>query len=84
MGAGLLDPVEARAHRVEGVTFLGSEPFEQPAALAALARHARSLAMTVMVFSRYTLDQLRGRADAAELLALIDLLVDGPYDRTQP
>lgn len=75
---------EARARGVEGVTFLGGEPFEQAADLATLAGHARALAMTVMVFSGYTLDQLRGRGDAAALLAATDLLVDGPYDRTRP
>jgi len=74
----------ARARGVEGVTFLGGEPFEQAAELAVLARHARALAMTVMVFSGYTLDQLRSRAGAAELLGLTDLLVDGPYDQTRP
>jgi anaerobic ribonucleoside-triphosphate reductase activating protein len=75
---------EARAHGVEGVTFLGGEPFEQAAGLAELARRAKALAMTVMVFSGYTLDELRARADAAELLALTDLLVDGRYDRARP
>jgi anaerobic ribonucleoside-triphosphate reductase activating protein len=74
----------ARARGVEGVTFLGGEPFEQAAGLAELARHARSLAMTVMVFSGYTLAELAARPGAGELLALIDLLVDGPYDRTRP
>jgi anaerobic ribonucleoside-triphosphate reductase activating protein len=75
---------EAHAHGVEGVTFLGGEPFEQPVGLAALARHARGLGLTVMVFSGYTLDELRARTGAAELLALTDLLVDGRFDRTQP
>jgi anaerobic ribonucleoside-triphosphate reductase activating protein len=75
---------EAQAHGVEGVTFLGGEPFEQPVGLAALARRAKALAMTVMVFSGYALDELRARADAAELLALTDLLVDGRYDRARP
>jgi anaerobic ribonucleoside-triphosphate reductase activating protein len=75
---------QARTVGVEGVTFLGGEPFEQAAGLAGLARHARTLGLTVMVFSGYTIDQLRARADAAGLLAEIDLLVDGPYDRTQP
>jgi len=74
----------ARARGVEGVTFLGGEPFEQPVGLAELARHAKALGMTVMVFSGYTLDVLRARPDAAGLLALTDLLVDGPYDRTRP
>jgi anaerobic ribonucleoside-triphosphate reductase activating protein len=74
----------ARARGVEGVTFLGGEPFEQPAGLAELAQGAKALGMTVMVFSGYTLDALRARPDASVLLALTDLLVDGPYDRTQP
>jgi hypothetical protein len=38
----------------------------------------------VMVFSGYTLAELRARPDAAPLLALTDLLVDGPYDRARP
>ena len=75
---------EAHAHGVEGVTFLGGEPFEQSAGLAALARHARALGLTVMVFSGYTLDELRARPGAAELLAATDLLVDGRFDRAHP
>src|SRR5205085_1855774 len=75
---------EAGARGVEGVTFLGGEPFEQASELAAVARCAKAHAMTVMVFSGYTLEQLRARDDAAALLAEVDLLVDGPYDQTQP
>jgi anaerobic ribonucleoside-triphosphate reductase activating protein len=37
-----------------------------------------------MVFSGYTLEQLRTRPDAAALLAVTDILVDGPYLRDQP
>ena len=74
----------ARGRGVEGVTFLGGEPFEQAAGLAELARRARAIGMTVMVFSGYRLAELRVRADAAALLAEIDLLVDGPYDRARP
>lgn len=75
---------EARRRGVEGVTFLGGEPFEQAAELAELAARARELGMTVMVFSGYTLDQLAGQEAAAGLLAQIDLLVDGPYDHRLP
>ena len=74
----------ARGHGVEGVTFLGGEPFEQAAELAALAREARALAMTVMVFSGHTLAELEARPSAGALLAETDLLVDGPYDRARP
>ncbi len=74
----------AQAKGVEGVTFLGGEPFEQAAALAAVARDVKQRGMTVMVFSGYTLPELRARPDAGELLALTDLLVDGRDDRERP
>lgn len=73
---------------VEGITLLGGEPFDQADGAAAIARAARARHLTIMTFSGYTLDELRGRAAAdpaaAELLATTDLLVDGRYDRTRP
>jgi anaerobic ribonucleoside-triphosphate reductase activating protein len=74
----------AQARGVEGVTFLGGEPFEQAAGLAVLARRAQTLAMTVMVFSGHTRAALEARPSARELLAASDLLVDGPYDHARP
>lgn len=71
---------------IEGVTLLGGEPFAHAAAGAALARFARELGMSVMVFSGYTLEELEARPEpeVAELIALTDILVDGPYDRDRP
>jgi len=69
---------------VEGITLLGGEPFEQAAGAAALARAAKARGLTAMVFSGYTRAELDARPSAAELLAEIDLLVDGRYDRTRP
>lgn len=76
----------ARAHArgVTGLTLLGGEPFAQAVPAARLARAARALGLTVMVFSGYTLDELRARADAGALLAATDLLVDGRYERALP
>ncbi|MBX3160966.1 MAG: radical SAM protein [Deltaproteobacteria bacterium] len=75
----------AKAAGVEGVSILGGEPFEQAAGVAEVARHARRIGLTVMVYSGYLLEALRARGDdAAALLAEIDLLVDGPYDRARP
>jgi anaerobic ribonucleoside-triphosphate reductase activating protein len=74
----------AKAKGVEGISVLGGEPFEQASGVAAVARAAKALGLTVMVYSGYRLDELRDRADAAELLAEIDLLVDGRYDRERP
>src|ERR1700744_5942886 len=42
-----------------GVPLLGGEPLAHAAGAAALARGARSLGLTVMVFTGYTLEQAR-------------------------
>ncbi len=70
------------AEDVEGVSFLGGEPFAQAAALAAVARAVKAAGRTVMIFSGYTLDEIRAMrsAGADALLALTDLLVDGRYE----
>ncbi len=71
---------------LEGVTVLGGEPFEQAAAVADFCARVRAGGLSVMVFSGYTLDELRARRDAATdaLLAAADLLVDGRYQQEQP
>jgi anaerobic ribonucleoside-triphosphate reductase activating protein len=71
---------------IEGVTFLGGEPFEQAAALALVGARARAAGRSVMVFTGYEYEHLRdaGRADWDALLATTDLLVDGPYDWRRP
>ncbi|WP_338552775.1 4Fe-4S single cluster domain-containing protein [Paenibacillus sp. KS-LC4] len=68
---------------VEGITFLGGEPFEQAGELARLARILRASGLSVMTFTGYLVENLRsaGRADWLELLAATDLLIDGPFER---
>lgn len=77
-----------RAGNNEGVSILGGEPFEQAAGVAAFARGIRERGKTVMVYSGYTIDELRAQAvtnpAVTELLDTIDLLVDGRYDQTKP
>lgn len=82
----LLAEIRTVREEIEGVTFLGGEPFEQAAALARLAEGARALGLSVMVFSGYMLDEVRARADAgaASLLRATDVLVDGRYDARRP
>ena len=75
---------EACAAGVEGVSLLGGEPFAQAAGLAALAEGVRARGLSVMVFSGYTLAELREQGPAAaRLLAATDLLVDGRYDASR-
>lgn len=67
---------------VEGVSFLGGEPFSQAEGLSYLARRVRKEGLSVMVFSGYTLEEIKRLPDpnAAALLAETDLLVDGRYE----
>ena len=75
-----------RDQQVEGITLLGGEPFAQAAGAAMLAEEVQAAGLSVMIFSGYTLDELRANADLAirALLAATDILVDGPYMRHLP
>lgn len=68
-----------------GVTFSGGEPFCQPEAFTSLARKVKERNLSVVSFSGYTLEQLQelsGEKPAiGELLALTDILIDGPYQK---
>lgn len=66
---------------LEGVTFVGGEPFEQPGALAEVGRCVRQRGLSVVTFTGRTLEDIRGRNDPEcdSLLDVTDLLIDGPY-----
>jgi anaerobic ribonucleoside-triphosphate reductase activating protein len=66
---------------IEGVTFLGGEPFDQPGELGLAAGLIRGLGLSVMTFTGFYLKDLEVSDDAgvAKLLAETDLLVDGPF-----
>lgn len=67
--------------RLEGVSILGGEPFEQDVPLAAFAREVRALGLTVMVYTGHLLEDLQARR--SPLLEHTDVLVDGPYVAAQ-
>jgi anaerobic ribonucleoside-triphosphate reductase activating protein len=69
---------------VEGVSVLGGEPFEQAEAVADFCERARAGGLSVMLYSGYTLEELKARAGADRLLKTIDLLVDGRYVAALP
>lgn len=68
---------------VEGVTFLGGEPFEQAPELADLAELVKNEGLSVICFTGYTLEELKAKNDMAinSLLAKIDLLIDGGFEK---
>ena len=68
--------------RNQGVTFSGGEPFWQASELANLAQKLKAAGLNVMSFSGFTLQQLQAKdapPGAEELLAQLDILIDGPY-----
>ena len=68
---------------VSGLTFSGGEPMLQAAGLAEVARLARrERNLTLICFTGFVLEHLRERppgAGVAELLAQVDVLIDGTY-----
>ncbi|MCC9608101.1 radical SAM protein [Blastopirellula sp. JC732] len=73
--------VAKTAPRLEGITVLGGEPFEQPSPVADICQATRATGLSTMVYSGHTLTHLRRQADSKidRLLDATDLLVDGPF-----
>lgn len=68
---------------VEGVTFLGGEPFAQAAALAEIGKGLQEQGLSVLTFTGYWREGLEkaDREDFNALLSVTDLLIDGPFER---
>lgn len=70
---------------VEGLTVIGGEPFDQPSGVGDLAEKAQEAGLGVIMFSGYQLEDLSARGvHESRALAATDLLVDGPYDASNP
>ncbi|EIJ42586.1 organic radical activating enzyme [Beggiatoa alba B18LD] len=73
---------------IEGITLSGGEPFAQSEALALLLHQVKQIKpLGVIVYSGYTLQHLqkiaKTQTSIADLLAQIDVLIDGLYIATQ-
>lgn len=66
---------------LEGMSLSGGEPMQQPAAALALLRAARALGLSTLMFSGYTIDEIRGISEP--VLAELDVLIDGRYVSTE-
>lgn len=67
---------------IEGVTFLGGEPFEQAQPLSELAQKIKTLNLGLITFTGYTLEELQAKNDVyiSKLIKNTDLLIDGAFD----
>lgn len=64
---------------IEGLSLSGGEPLQQAAAAAALLAAARGLGLSTLAFSGYTIEEIRALPGGVEVLAGLDVLVDGRY-----
>ena len=65
--------------RIEGLSLSGGEPLQQPEAARALLDAARALGLSTLAFSGYTLDEIRALPGGPDVLARLDVLIDGRY-----
>ena len=68
---------------IEGVTFLGGEPFEQAEALSHLAEKIKDAKLSLVTFTGYVLEDLLALKDdnINRLLSFTDLLIDGRFEQ---
>lgn len=65
---------------IEGVTFLGGEPFEQAEALGIIAKSVKKEGLGVLCFTGGLLEELQKKEENKILLENIDLLIDGAFE----
>ena len=64
---------------IEGVTFLGGEPFEQAEALGIIAERVQEKGLSVVCFTGGKYEVLKENPGNTKLLANTDLLIDGEF-----
>ena len=72
---------EIKNSSATGVTISGGDPFEQPEELFYLLTKIKQLSLSdgVIVFSGYTIEEIRVREELRKSLDYIDVLIDGLY-----
>ncbi|HEX7699712.1 MAG TPA: 4Fe-4S single cluster domain-containing protein [Kofleriaceae bacterium] len=71
---------QLRATRgIEGLSLSGGEPMQQAEASAALLDAAHELGLSTLAFSGYTIEEARELPGGPDVLARLDVLIDGRY-----
>jgi anaerobic ribonucleoside-triphosphate reductase activating protein len=65
--------------KLDGLSLSGGEPLQQPDAAVALLDAARSLGLSTLAFSGYTIEEIRTLPRGPDVLARLDVLIDGRY-----
>ena len=81
----LITRIAALGNAIEGLSVSGGEPLEQAPAVAALSDGVRrETGLSVLVFTGFRWDEIKRLPNAELLLASIDVLIAGRYDRRRP
>ena len=74
-----------KQNQIEGVTFVGGEPFLQAEGCAEIANWCRQHELSVLAFSGYLLSELKAMKNihVDAFLSQLDVLVDGPFEIAQ-
>jgi anaerobic ribonucleoside-triphosphate reductase activating protein len=78
-----IDDIVAQWKGIEGISLSGGEPMQQPAAALALLRAARAARLSTLMFSGYTIEEIRAIPEGPDVLRELDVLVDGRYVSTE-
>ena len=71
---------QLRATRdIEGLSLSGGEPLQQAAAASELLEAARSLGLSTLAFSGYSIEEIRALPSGPDVLSRLDVLIDGRY-----
>ena len=62
--------------KIEGITFLGGEPFEQAKELSKLSKMVKEVGLSVACFTGYTIEELHSKGDVYELLLHLNPYVE--------
>lgn len=69
---------------LDGITFSGGEPFEQPEVFSILAKKVKKLGLNIVTYTGYTYEEILDRVDLTlewkKLLYTTDILVDGKFE----
>ncbi len=67
------------AANVEGLSLSGGEPLQQATACVAVLDAARALGLSTLMFSGFSIEEIRALPGGRDVLARLDVLIDGRY-----
>ena len=73
--------IRSITYPIDGFTISGGEPFLNPKALEALVRQLAEINDDILIYTGYTLDELKqlSMIEVDNILNICAVLIDGPY-----